>query len=324
MRAVVVRQAGGPEELRVEVVPEPSPGPGQVLVRVRAAGVNFADVLSRRGRYGSPPPLIPGLEAAGTVEALGSGVQQFVVGDRVCGWVHAAYAEFAVADERHLFRIPEGMRFEDAAAFPVVFGTAWHALVVLGGVQPGDVVLVHAAGSGVGVAALQLAQQAGAAVVATSTQEWKRARARSLGADLVVDTRDSGWAEQVREAFGGQGVAVALEGVGRPTLPGTLACMAPLGRVIVFGAPGGTHAEIDLLAVIQRNLTLRGLLLDADPVFPQTLAALDTHVLPRLAQGALSASVYRALPLHEAAQAHRILEERAAFGKVVLVVKGAD
>lgn len=320
MKAVVVREVGRPEALRLEDVPVPTPGAGQVLVRVEAAGINYADLLARAGQYGNARPLlVPGIEAAGTIAAVGAGVTGYAVGERVCGWVQAGYAELAVADAGHLFRLPAGLAATDAAAFPTAFGTAWHALATLGGLQPGQTALVHAAGSGVGAAALQLALRLGGRTIATSTQDWKLERARALGCDLAVNSGPESWPSEIAAAFGEQAVDVALEGVGRATLPGTVACMARGGRIVLYGAPSGRRATIDLLALIWRGITLRGSYLHGDPEFPATARALADEVLPALARGELSASVDRVLPLADAPLAHRLLEERQVFGKLVLV-----
>src|SRR5579884_1715115 len=320
MKAVVVRQLGGPAVLRLEEVPAPAPGPGQVLLRVEAAGVNYADLLLRAGHYGDArPPLVPGLEAAGTVAALGPGVTVYAAGDRVCGWVQAGYAEYAVADAAHLFPLPPGLAAADAAAFPTAFGTAWHALASLAGLQPGQTALVHAAGSGVGAAALQLARRLSARTIATSTQHWKLERARALGCDLGVDTRADTWPAAIAAALGARAVNVALEGVGRATLSGTIECMAHGGRIVLYGAPSGRRATIDLLALIWRGITLRGSYLQGDPEFPATARALAAEILPALARGELSASVDRVLPRADAPLAHRLLDERQVFGKLVLV-----
>jgi NADPH2:quinone reductase len=319
VKAIVVCAFGGPEALCLEDVPTPAPGPGEVLLQVAAAGVNFADVLLRAGRYGDvSPPCIPGMEAAGTVVALGPGVDRFAVGDRVCGWVRAGYAELAVADAALLFRMPAGLGFADAAAFPTAFGTAWHALVTLSDLQPGQVVLILAVGSGVGAAALQVARQQGACPIGTSTQGWKLEQASALGCALTVDTTDAGWPARIEATFGPRPVDLALEGVGRATLPSTIACLADHGRIVVYGAPGGRHATVDLLAFISRNLSLRGTFLHGDREFPRTLPVLADQLLPQLAGGELSASVDRTLPLAAAAEAHRLLEARAVYGKLVL------
>lgn len=322
MKAVRVHQPGEPEALRWEDVPDPSPGPGEVLLRVRAVGVNFADHLMRIGAYGPDRsyPLIPGLEAAGEVAALGPGVEGLAVGQRVMGWLRNSYAEYAVVRADRLLPIPEPLSFEQAAAVPVVFATAWHALVTLTNVQPGERVLVHAAGSGVGSAAVQVAHRLGAWVVTTAGADWKLERARQLGADATVNYTTEEFAARVLELTGGQGVQVALEGVGRLTFPGTVKCLAEEGRLVIYGSPSGARVELDTRLAIFRNLTIYGMSVTTGRRFAETLASFRERALPLLARGELRPVIHATLPLPEAAAAHRMVMGREVFGKVVLVV----
>jgi NADPH:quinone reductase-like Zn-dependent oxidoreductase len=227
LKAVVVHQPGDPEVLQYQDSPDPAPGPGEVLVRVESTGVNFADHLMRIGAYpGSEPPVIPGLEAAGVVAALGAGVEGLQVGQAVLALARHTYAELAVAPAWAVIPSPPGVSAEEAAAIPVAFTTAWHALVTCASLQPGEIVLVHAAGSGVGSAAIQVARALGGRVIATAGQDWKLERARELGAETTVNYSTQDVAAAVAEATGNAGVQVVLEGVGKATFSASLKSLA--------------------------------------------------------------------------------------------------
>ncbi|MCC7104184.1 MAG: zinc-binding dehydrogenase [Chloroflexi bacterium] len=321
MKAIRVYEFGGPEVMRYEDMPDPMAGPGEVLVRVHAAGVNFADHLTRRGAYrGEQPPLTPGLEAAGVVEAVGEGVSWPSVGDRVFGWIGHSYAQRAVTTPGRLLSIPEGLTFEQAAVVPVVSATAWMSLGELARVQPGERVLIHAAGSGVGMAAIQVAKALGAWVAVTAGSDWKLERAGKLGADLGLNYSQGDFSELLLAATDGKGVNVALEGVGRATFAGTMRSMAQLGRVVIYGSPSGARVELDTRIAIFRNLTLFGLAITTPARAEQTISSFKAGGLPMLTDGRLRPIIYRQIPLAEAAAAHELLLSRELFGKLVLVV----
>lgn len=321
MKAVCVPEFGEPEVMRVEDLPEPRPGPGELLLRVRAVGVNFADHLIRLGAYPSgEPPIVPGLEAAGEVAAVGEGVVGFEPGQRVIAWCRRAYAELVVAPAYAVCPIPSGLSFEQAAAIPVVFGTAWHGLVTLARVRAGERVLVHAAGSGVGSAAVQVAHQLGAWVIASAGQDWKLERARALGATEVVNYATQDLAVEVKRLSGGEGVDVVLEGVGKATFPGSVRSLARGGRLVIYGSPSGPRVELDTREAISRNLTFFGMSITTSPRFPETIQDFASRALPWFEQGRLQAVIDTVYPLAEAAQAHRRLMERSQFGKLVLQV----
>ena len=320
MRAIQVQETGGPEVLRIENVADPRPGEGEVLIRVHAAGVNFADYLARIGAYppAGRPPLIPGLEAAGVVEAVGPGVTGVEIGQRVMAWARGTYAELAVAPAWAVYPAPETISLEEAAAIPIVFGTAWHALVSVASLQRDEWVLVHAAGGGVGSAAVQVARQLGARVIATAGQDWKLERARELGADAVAGYED--FAETARQATDGRGVDVVLEGVGKATFAASVRSMAPGGRMVIYGAPSGPRVELDTREAITRNLTLYGISVISSPLFPATAESFAREALAWFDEGRLRPVVDRVYPLEEAAEAHRRLMDRDHFGKLVLRV----
>lgn len=325
MRAIVVTAPGGPEVLRLGRTARPEPGPGQVRVRVRAAGVNRADVLQRRGLYPAPAGWaadVPGLEFAGEIDATGLGVARWSVGDRAMGLVGSGgYAEFVVVHEREAMRVPEGMSWEEAAAIPEVFVTAHDALFTRARLGLGETVLVHAIGSGVGTAALQLAKAAGAQVLGTSRSGWKLERATELGLDAGIDPAAGGFVDAVRGATGGRGADVVLELVGGPYLADDLRCLAPQGRIVLVGLTGGRTAELDLGVLLGARATVIGTTLRARPLEEKIDAArrFERHAGPLFAAGRLHPVVDRVLPFAEAAEAHRAMEADENFGKIVMI-----
>ncbi len=324
MKAVVVTRAGGPEVLSLREVPAPEPDAGEILVRVRAAGINRADVLQRMGQYPAPPGAradVPGLEYAGEVAALGIGAEGWKVGDRVMGLVPAGgYAEFVTVNEAVALRVPAAWSFEQAAAVPEAFITAHDAMVRQLGLRSGETVLIHAVGSGVGTAAVQLARAYGARAFGTSRSAQKLERARSLGLELGIDSSRDDFAQVVRKATAGQGVDVVLDLVGAPLLAGSIQALARGGRMIVVGLTGGRSAPIDLGAVLSKRLTIVGTVLRARTLAEKinVTAHFAAEVLPLLEGGIVRPVVERSFPLAEAAEAHRRLESNEVFGKLVL------
>jgi NADPH2:quinone reductase len=323
MRAVVITEPGEAEVLRVATVPRPKPGPGDVLVRVAASGVNRADLLQRRGAYAAPegfPQDIPGLEFAGTVEATGPGVGSWKPGDAVMGITGGGgYAEFLVAAADTVIPVPRGVSVPDAGAIPEVFITAWDALFLQEGLSAGETLLVHAVGSGVGTAALQLGRAFGASVIGTSRTPGKLERAAELGLEHAV-RGDERWPERVLELTRGRGVDVILDLVGGPYLAGNQRVLAGRGRHVVVGVTGGARAEVDLRALMGRRGSIRGTVLRArSPQEKAEVASGFTRaVVPRFEDGSLKPVVDRLFPADEAAAAHRLLESNDTFGKVLL------
>ena len=324
MKAIVITRHGGPEVLELREVPTPEPGAGEVLVRVRAAGINRADVLQRMGQYPPPsgaPALIPGLEYAGEVAALGAGASAWKVGDRVMGLVPGgAYAEFLTTHEALTLRMPASWPFEEAAAVPEVFITAYDALARQMLLEPGERLLIHAVGSGVGTAAVQLAKAFHATTFGTSRSAPKLERARALGLDVAIDTSREDFVEVIKERTDGHGVQVVLDLVGGPVLAGNLQVLARGGRMIVVGLTGGRSASIDLGAVLSKRLTIVGTVLRARSFEEKVAitAAFARDVLPLLEAGMVRPVLERSYPLREAAAAHKHLESNGVFGKLVL------
>jgi putative PIG3 family NAD(P)H quinone oxidoreductase len=330
MRAIVITD--GKLELRDVERPQLL-SPRDVRVRVHAAGVNRADLLQRMGKYPAPPDAprdIPGLELAGEVESTGAAVRDLEPGDRVFAIVSGgAYAEEVVLDAGLLAPIPEGVGFVQAAAIPEVFVTAYDAMVVQGGLAAGDVVLVHAAGSGVGTAAVQIARAIGARVIGTARSAEKLERAKELGllAGIVPgrDPRDANalrFAEQVRTANGGRGVDVVLDLVGGAYTPESLEALDDKGRLVLVGLMAGARAEIDLGLVLRRRLRVFGTVLRARPLEEKILAAqvLAHRIAPLVGEGKLRAVVDATFPLEEAMAAHDHVASNAGFGKTILTL----
>lgn len=327
MRAVVIPAPGGPEVLALREVDDPIPGPGQVRVKVAATAVNRADLLQRSGHYPAPagvPADIPGLEYAGEVEALGPGATRWKIGDRVMGLVGGgAYAERLVVHEREAVAVPAGLSSVEAAALPEAFVTAWDALVTRGRLGPGDRVLVHAAASGVGTAALQIARALGCLAIGTSRTADKLERCRPFGLDHgVVAGSPVAFADEVRRLTGGRGVDVVLDLVGGDYVPESLKACAPRARLVLVGLTGGRQAALDLGLVLARRLEIVGTVLRSRPLEEKIEAAhlLSDRIAPLVALGRLRPVIEREMPLSEAAEAHRLVASNATLGKVVLTV----
>lgn len=325
MRAVVIREPGGADVLELREVPRPEPGTGEIRVRVASSGVNRADLIQRRGGYPAPrgwPADTPGLEFAGTVESVGPGVTLWEVGDAVMGLVGGGgYAEELVTHERAAVRVPEGTSLVEAGAIPEVFMTAWDALFAQMELSAGETLLVHAAGSGVGTAAIQLARRAGVRTLGTSRTPAKLERALELGLDVgILGGADHDWPREVLTATGERGVDLVLDLVGGPYLERNLAVLAEGGRQIVVGVPGGSRAEIDLRALMGRRARIRGTVLRARPLEEKVALAraFETLVVPGFEAGQVSPVVDRRYPPTEAAEAHRRMEANRNFGKLIL------
>lgn len=325
MRAIAITKPGGPDVLTLVERETPQPSRGEVRVRVRATAINRADLLQRMGAYPAPadaPPDIPGLELAGEVEALGPGVERLAIGDRVFGLVGGgAYAEQLVTHERALAKIPEGMSFQDAAAVPEAFITAHDAIVGQANLTAGETLLIHAVGSGVGTAAVQLGRALGVFTIGTARTPDKLERAKGLGLDAGVLAEGNRFADRVR-AVDAAGAHVVLELVGGGYLDEDLRCTRPLGRIVLVGLMAGTKQEIDLALILRKRLRIMGTMLRARPL-EEKLAVMRTfedRVVPLFARGALRPVIDCVMPLDQAAQAHARMASNEGFGKIVLTV----
>ena len=326
MRAAVITEPGGPEVLKIMEVDDPVPGPEDVLIDVKATALNRADMLQRQGGYPAPPGSpsdIPGLEFAGIVLEAGDRVMGMAAGDRVFGLLGGGgYASRTVTHHRMAIPIPDGWDFVQAAATPEVFFTAYDALFNRGNLQMGERVLVHAAGSGVGTAAIQLAHHAGAFVFGTAGSAKKLAGAAELGLDVGINYHDQDFAAVVKEHTAGAGVDVLIDFIGGPYWDQNIASMAILGRLVEVGLMGGGRVEVDLGQLMAKRLQVTGTGLRSRSIEEKlaVTAQFKRHVLPHLASGSMKPVVDRTFPLEEAAEAHRYMETNANFGKIVLTI----
>lgn len=321
MRCIVVRDPGPDSRLEIETRPDPVPGPGQLLVAVHASGINRADLLQRRGLYPPPPgqPDIMGLEFAGELLEAGPGVDGRVVGERVMGLLSAGgYADRVVLPASHALPVPEGLDLGAAAAIPEAFLTAFDGLEQLG-LASGEWLLVHAVGSGVGTAALQLAHLRGARVVGTSRSATKLRQAASLGLDAGVLAHDDGWVPRLLEQCPG-GVHAVLDLVGGDRLDDSLACLRDRGRLLLVGLVAGRRAELDLGRLLSRRLSLRGTVLRSrdDGEKARLVAAFADHALAAFARGELEPVVHEQVPAAQVEEAHAAMSANENFGKIVL------
>ena len=333
MKAAIITRPGGPEVLEIREVEAPVPAAGEVLVRVRASALNRADLLQRRGRYPAPPgfpPDIPGIEFAGEVAALGSGAHRWKTGQRVFGITGGgAQAEFLVAHEGTLAEIPPNLDWAEAAAVPEVFITAHDALWVQAGLAAGERVLIHAVGSGVGLAAVQLVRARGAIPYGTSRTADKIERAREYGLEDGAVVTDPAaelpelarrWAPERSPAQPGAGFDVILDLVGGAYLPASLQSMRLKGRLMLVGTVAGSSAEVKFAPLMSQRLTLRGTSLRGRPLEEKiaVTAKFAAEVVPLLGNGTLRPTIDSRFPLGEIRQAHQRLESNETFGKVVL------
>jgi putative PIG3 family NAD(P)H quinone oxidoreductase len=326
MRAVVIREPGGPEVLEIQDRPVPDPAFGHVRVKVRYAGVNRADLLQRMGRYPAPPGApadIPGLEYMGEIDALGAGCTRFREGDRVFGiTAGGAYAEYLCVHEREAVAVPSSIESVIAGAVPEAFVTAYDALFVRGRLAPGERVLVHAVGSGVGTAGLAIAKAIGCSVIGTSRTASKIDALTSRGLDTGVHTTDGKFADAVLAATGRAGVDVVLDLVGGGYVDETLKACAQGARIVLVGLTGGARGDLDLGAILRRRVTIVGTVLRARPIEEKILAAqiLERNIVPWLVAGRVTPTVDRVLPLDKVADAHALVASDATLGKVLLGV----
>lgn len=325
MKAIVFNAPGGEDVLELGEVAAPAMGPDDLRIRVRATAVNRADLLQRQGMYPPPPGAseILGLECAGEVKEVGSAVQGWKVGDRVMALLPGGgYAEEAVVHHGSAMHMPTDMSFEEGGAFAEVFLTAFSNLFLLGEIRSSGAALVQGGGSGVGTAATTLLKETGCKVIVTAGSKEKCQACLDHGADVALNYNDGDFSAAVREATGGRGVDVVLDHVGGRYLASNLDCLAIDGRLVIIGLIGGAKAEINLAMLLMRRLRVIGSTLRTRPVPEKT--EIVSKFLARfgsaLEAGRIKPVVYRALPLEQAGEAHRIVQASEHFGKVVLRV----
>ena len=326
MHAIAISRFGGPEVLQVVDLDRPNPGPGEVLIRVRAAGVNRPDIVQREGRYPPPPgtPETPGLEVAGSINMVGAGVEGWDVGDEVCALVAGGgYAEYCLAPAETLLPVPKGSSFAHAAALPETFFTVWSNVFDRAYLDAGETLLVHGGTSGIGTTAIQLAKAFGARVFTTAGSEDKCAFCRELGADLALNYRTDDWQKEVLAASDGKGVNVVLDMVGGDYVAKNLACLAQDGRLVQIAfLRGPVVGELNLLPVMLKRLTVTGSTLrPRDNAFKGAIAqSLADMVWPLLDAGTIKPVIDSTFPLADAAGAHARMESGVHMGKIILEI----
>ncbi len=325
MTAIAINKPGGPLALKPEKRIVPDPGPGEILIRVRAAGINRPDILQRMGAYPPPPGAsdLPGLEVAGEVAALGQDAKRWRTGDRVTALTPGGgYAEFVTVHASNALPIPHGFTFTEAAAVPETFFTVWHNVFQRGGLQQGEVLLIHGGSSGIGTTAIQLANSFGATVIATAGSAEKCAACDRLGADRSINYREEDFVAAVRKITDKRGADVILDMVGGDYIARNYEVAATDGRIVQIAFLGGPKAEVDFTKLMIKRLTHTGSTLRPRSVeFKAKIAAeLEEHVWPLLAERRIAPVMDMIFPLKEAWRAHERMEEGDHIGKIVLDV----
>ena len=325
MKAITLPEPGGPDALVLDEVPEPLPRPGEVVVEVVAAGVNRAHVMQRQGFYDPPPgsSAYPGLEVSGRVVQLGEGVEGWSVGDEVCALLTGGgYAEKVAVPAGQLLPVPAGVDLEVAAALPEVTCTVWSNVFMTANIQPGEVLLVHGGGSGIGTMAVQLGREIGARVAVTAGSPEKLEVCRELGASILVNYRTEDFEQVVRDATDGHGADVILDNIGAKYLARNVGVLAVNGRLIVIGLQGGRSGEINLGAMLAKRCALVATTLRARPAAEKAaiVAAVREHVWPLIEDGRVRPIVHATYPLADAPEAHREMEASSHIGKLLLEV----
>ncbi len=322
MKAIVITKPGGPEVLQIQDREKPSPKPNEVLIRVKAAGVNRPDIFQRKGSY--PPPAdvsqdIPGLEVAGIVESIGSEVIQWKTGDLVCALLGGGgYAEYAVVDARHCLPVPAGWSFIEAASLPETIFTVWQNVFLRGSLKSGETFLVHGGSSGIGITAIQLAKAFGAEVYATAGSDEKCKACKDLGAKRSINYKNEDFEEVLKDI----GMDVILDMIGGDYIPKNIRILKPDGRLVYINAMKGGKAEIDVTDIMKKRLILTGSTLrNRDASFKAQLSAeIKEYVWPVLEAGKFKPVIYKTFKLEDAAAAHQLMESGDHIGKIVLEV----
>lgn len=319
MKAARVNAFGEEDQLEIVDIPDPVAGKGEVVIAVKAGGLNYADVMQRLGLYpgGPRPPYIAGMEAAGVVESHGpDAVNAPPVGSRVVALGRGAHAERMTTDAGACFALPENMSFSEGAAFPVQYLTAYHTLVTLAHAQPGETVLIHAAAGGVGTAAIQIAKLLGLRIVATASTSEKRDKVLKLGADVAASYDE--FEDAARELTGGRGPDICLESIGGDVFSRSLAIIPALGRLVVFGAAGREAQPIDTLKLFFRSQSVMGFHLNGILGRPALMMSSLTTLLTWISTGQIKIQVGHTFPLVEIRKAHELIASRQSYGKIVL------
>lgn len=319
MKSVRINEFGGLEVLKWEDVPEPTARPGYVVIKVEAAGVNYADLMRRGGGYPGPDlPSSLGLEAAGTVVEVGENVEGITMGQRVMAMGPQGQAEYVAVNANFVFPYPETLDPVQAGGMPIVFLTSYHLLKTRGQMQAGDAVLIQAGASGVGTVAIQMAKAWGAKVIATASTQEKLDLATSLGADVVINYTTQDFETEIQEQTGGKGVELILECVGGPVLEKSVRCVASYGRLISYGNASGATANLAAADIFAANRTVIGFSMGRSPVGSLDHKAAMAEIFPMISSGKTRLIVDQILPMSQVADAHRHLAARGTRGKVIL------
>jgi NADPH2:quinone reductase len=322
MKAIVFAQTGGPEVLALADVPRPDVRPGGVVIKNHAIGVNFADTRFRQGIYTVRPKLpdIPGMEAAGVIEAVGDGVRGLTPGMRVTAFTSKAYAEYCASPATMVVPLPESVDFVTGAAFPIQVLTAYHLLHTMDSTGPGRTVLVHSAAGGVGLAAVQLAKAAGGRVFGTVGSDDKTDLAKQAGADAIINYSRDKFADEILQLTDGRGVDLILDAVGKPTFEEGLRCLAPFGHLVLYGRAGGPTDPLNLTTLSPKSLKVSAFALPlVTRNFPDKTRASAERCFALMREGKLRLHIGKTFPLAQAADAHRYLESRQSTGKLILL-----
>ncbi|MFC9314188.1 NAD(P)H-quinone oxidoreductase [Streptomyces nigra] len=325
MHAITIAEPGGPEALVWQAVPDPVAGEGEVLVEVVAGAVNRADLLQRQGFYDPPPGSspYPGLECSGRIAEVGPGVSGWAVGDEVCALLAGGgYAEKVAVPAGQLLPVPEGVTLTRAAALPEVVCTVWSNVFMIAHLRPGETLLIHGGSSGIGTIAIQLAKAVGAKVAVTAGSKEKLERCAELGADILINYREQDFVEEIKEATGGAGADVILDIMGAKYLDRNVRALAANGRLAIIGLQGGVKGELNLGALLAKRAAISATSLRSRPLEEKAaiVAAVREHVWPLVKAGHVRPVVDREIPMNDAAEAHRVVEESGHVGKVLLVV----
>jgi NADPH2:quinone reductase len=322
VKVIQFEEYGGPEVLKFVDAEKPVPADNEVIIEVKAIGVNYADTARREGQYVVPTklPYVPGSEIAGVIVEIGNGVKKFKAGMRVVALIESdGYAEYASVDEEVLTPVPDSVDFEQAVALPLQGLSAYHILKTMGRLQEGESVLIHAAAGGVGTIAVQLAKIWGAGkIIAAASSDEKLAHAKKLGATHLVNYTEEGWEQKVKEITVGKGVDVALEMVGGDVFNKTVKCLAPFGRLVIFGAASGKQATFNPGQLMRKNQSVIGFFLPQIMRNPELLQQSFKELLGYMNSGQLELTIGGTYPLAEAADVHRLLQGRKTIGKLVL------
>jgi NADPH2:quinone reductase len=321
VKAIVFEQIGDPSVLKYAEVPKPELAPGTALVKVHAAGINFADTFFIRGEYMIKPrlPDTPGMEAAGVIEAVAPDVKDLTPGMRVTSVTLKAYAEYCLVRPAQVIPLPDFVSFEEGSAFPIQVLTAWHILHTAHKTGPGQTVVVHSAAGGVGIVAVQIARAAGARVIGTVSSDSKTALVKEYGADEVINYESSDFAAETMRLTGGRGADLILDAVGKPTFEPGLKCLAPFGHLLLYGRAGGAPDPLNVFRLFEKSAKVSCFVLPVVFAMPELMREGIEKSFALMREKKLELLIGKSLPLAQAAEALRLLQSRQSVGKLVLV-----